>query len=462
MTGRLQLIEQKLIAIDPAGFQNLCDAYLILRENEYSSLNRTGSQLGKQKTVIGTPDSFVRLEDNKLAYIEYTTQAESKVSKIIDDIDKCLDESKTGVSPEKLYQIIVCFNSRLTIDEEIEIQKYVESISKRIELIGIDTLALEILSKYVLLSRDFLGIPIDTGQILPFDKFIAEYNNKANQLSTPLDNEFLHRNEELQEILDYLKTGDLILLSGAPGVGKTKIGIKAIQEFIVENRTYTSYAIAKKDVDIFEDLRIQLSVDKDYVLLIDDANRQLSNLTQILGVFKEDRKGKIKIIITVRNYALNDIYKLTNDLDNHIVDVKKFTDEEITQIIASDSFKILNNKYQKKIVEISDGNARLAVMASRLANEKQTEFLWGDVSDLFDSYFDKFISDFDLFQNKTILKVLGIISFCYTINRNDKAFIESLLKLFEIDYYDFNEAIEELHKRELIEVQYNHARISER
>lgn len=461
MTGRLQLIEQKLIAIDPAGFQNLCDAYLILRENEYSSLNRTGSQLGKQKTVIGTPDSFVRLEDNKLAYIEYTTQAESKVSKIIDDINKCLDESKTGVSPEKLYQIIVCFNSRLTVKEEIEIQKYIESKSKKIELIGIDILALEILSKYVLLSRDFLGIPIDTGQILPFDKFIAEYNNKANQLSTPLDNEFLHRNIELQEILDYLGIGDLLLLSGAPGVGKTKIGIKAIQEFIEKNTTYTSYAIAKKDVDIYEDLKIQLSVDKDYILLIDDANRQLSNFTQILGVFKEERKGNIKIIITVRNYALNDIYKLTNELDKHIVEIKKFTDEEITQIIASDSFKILNNKYQKKIVEISDGNARLAVMAARLANEKQTKFLWGDVSDLFDSYFDKFISDFDLFKNKTILKVLGIVSFFFTINRNNKTFIESLIKIFDIDYYEFNEAIEELHKRELIEVQFNRARVSE-
>lgn len=121
----------------------------MLRENEYSSLNRTGSQLGKQKTVFGTPGSFIRLKDNKLAFIEYTTQADSKVSKITGDIDKCLDESKTGVSPEKMHQIIVCFNSRLTIEEEIEIQKYAESKSKRIELIGIDTLALEILSKYV-------------------------------------------------------------------------------------------------------------------------------------------------------------------------------------------------------------------------------------------------------------------------------------------------------------------------
>jgi len=213
MTGRLQLIEQKLIAIDSAGFQNLCDAYLILRENEYSSMNRTGSQLGKQKTVLGTPDSFIRLKDNKLACVEFTTKTDDKVSKIIADIDKCLDESKTGVSPEKVYQIIVCFNSRLTIKEEIEIHEHAKSKNISIELIGIDTLILEILSKYVLLSRDFLGIPIDTGQILSLDRFIAEYNNKANQLSTSLDNIFLHRNKELQEIHDYLITGDLILIS---------------------------------------------------------------------------------------------------------------------------------------------------------------------------------------------------------------------------------------------------------
>lgn len=461
MTGRLQSIEQKLTAIDPAGFQNLCDAYLILRENEYSSLNRTGSQLGKQKTILGTPDSFVRLENNRLAYIEYTTQTDSKVSKIKDDIDKCLDESKTGVPSDNVYQIIVCFNSRLTVVEEVEIQTYAESKNKRVELIGIDTLALEILSKYVLLSRDFLGIPIDTGQILPFDKFIAEYNNKARQLSTPLDNKFLHREEELEDILQHLELEDLIILSGSPGVGKTKIGIEAINKFRENHSDYTSFAISKKDVDIFEDLRIQINVDKNYILLIDDANRQISNLSQILGVFKEVRAGKIKIVITVRNYALSDIYKASFEFKNHTIKIQKFTDDEIIQIIASDSFGILNPKYQKKIVEISDGNVRLAIMAARLAKEKQTEFLWGDVSDLFDSYFDKFLTDFDLFENKTLLKTLGIISFFFTLNRDDKALTNSLLELFEINYYEFNEAIEELHKRELIEVRYNHARISE-
>lgn len=85
----------------------------------------------------------------------------------------------------------------------------------------------------------------------------------------------------------------------------------------------------------------------------------------------------------------------------------------------------------------------------------------GDVSDLYDSYFQTFIKDFDIFGNKILIKTLGIISFFFTIDRSNKEFIETILNSFGIDYHDFNEAIDELEKRELVEVQYNHARVSE-
>jgi hypothetical protein len=98
MTGRLKLIEQQLLGIDGAAFQNLCDTYLYLREESVTSISRIGSQFGKQKTVKGTPDTFFRLQDGTLRYVEYTTQAGSLVGKIKEDIDKCLDEKKTGVS----------------------------------------------------------------------------------------------------------------------------------------------------------------------------------------------------------------------------------------------------------------------------------------------------------------------------------------------------------------------------
>lgn len=46
---------EELLNIDAAGFQNLCDTYLSLRETEYRSYNRTGSQLGKQKPLREHP-----------------------------------------------------------------------------------------------------------------------------------------------------------------------------------------------------------------------------------------------------------------------------------------------------------------------------------------------------------------------------------------------------------------------
>lgn len=461
MSGRLQLIEQKLLAIDGAGFQNLCDSYLSLREDEYSSLNRTGSQFGKQKTIIGTPDTFLRLGENKLAYVEYTTQAHSVVSKIREDIDKCLDKSKTKIDSKLVHKIIICLNSRLSVEEETQVQEYVKDKRISLELIGIDTLALEIMSKYLLLAREYLGIALDTGQILPFDKFIKEYNNKANKLSTPIDNIFFHRRSELETINKVLSQKDLLILSGAPGIGKTKIGIEAVQNFIKKYPSYSSYVIAKKDVDIFEDLKIQIRPDKDYVLLIDDANRQLPNLRQIFGIFKEYRTGKLKLIITVRSYALIDIRSCSIEFDSETIDIPKFTDEEVVEILKSDSFKIRNHKYQKKIVEIADGNPRLAIMGARIALEKQANFLFGNVSDLFETYFTSFSMDFNLFEKPELLKALGLISFFFTIERENKEFVKKLLSTFNIDYYHFNEAVEELHKKELVEIQYNHIRISE-
>jgi hypothetical protein len=460
-SGRLKLIEQQLLSIDSAGFQNLCDIYLAYREQEILSLHRLGSQLGKQKTVKGTPDTFFRLSDGSLRYVEFTTKTDGLVTKIKEDINKCLDQSITGVPTSEIEKLIICFNSRLDAEEETVISQYAISKNIRIELIGLDWLALEIYSKYLILAKDILGIPLDTGQLLPLQNFIEEYNNKAGKLSTPLDNIFLHRKEELAEIENILAVNDLVIISGFPGVGKTKIALESINKFLLVNPDYYALAVSKKDQDISEDLKIHLQQEKNYILLVDDANRQLINFKQILGVFKEVRKGNIKLVITVRDYAINDVLGTCFEYEPIKINLKKFTDAEITELISSDSFEIRNPKYQKRIVEVANGNARLAAMAARIAKQKQEFFLIGDVSDLYDSYFQTFIKDFNIFGDKSLIKTLGIISFFYTIDRNNKEFIETILKSFEIGYHDFFEAIDELEKRELVEVQYNHARVSE-
>lgn len=56
--NRLQTIENALSAINETVFQELCDSFLVLKNNNYRAFSRTGSQSSKQKTIKGTPDTF--------------------------------------------------------------------------------------------------------------------------------------------------------------------------------------------------------------------------------------------------------------------------------------------------------------------------------------------------------------------------------------------------------------------
>lgn len=464
MTGRLQLIEQRLLGIDSAEFQNLCDLYLLSTEKDILSINRIGSQLGKKKTVKGTPDTFIRLEYNGIVYVEFTTTSKGIVNKIKGDIRKCLNSKITGIPKKDIQIIIIFYNSRLNSKEDQEIFQFAYSKKIALKLIGLDRLALDICLNYQFISKEILGIPFDTGQLLPLKSFIDEYNNKAAQLSTPLDNLFLHRSAELNDISNKLESSDLLIISGSSGVGKTRIAIQFMDMFLSRNKTYSALAVSNKNQDIYEDLKIHLQHNKDYILLIDDANRQLPNLKQILGVFKEVRSSNLKLIITVRDYAKSDIEKECIDFSYDETKLEKFTDPEITELIESDSFKITHSTYQRKIVEIADGNPRLAIMAARLALREQFGFLEGGgerIYELYDYYFKNFIKDFDLFGNNSLIKTLGIISFFYSIDTNDKVLISKVLESFNIAYYDFHDSISELEKRELVEVKFDNVRISE-
>ena len=68
---------------------------------------------------------------------------------------------------------------------------------------------------------EYLNLPFDTGQVVSIDRFIAEYNTNSQSISTPLDNSFHHREVELEELKTIISEENLIILNGAPGVGKS-------------------------------------------------------------------------------------------------------------------------------------------------------------------------------------------------------------------------------------------------
>src|SRR5690554_1078375 len=108
--SRLQAIENELSSINQAAFQELCDSFLVLRNSNYSAFSRTGSQSGKQKTIKGTPDTFLLLPNGKYIFVEYSTNITAGLKKLEEDIKKCIDTNKTSVPVNQIAEIILCVN----------------------------------------------------------------------------------------------------------------------------------------------------------------------------------------------------------------------------------------------------------------------------------------------------------------------------------------------------------------
>jgi hypothetical protein len=438
--SKISIIEERLKAINETVFQELCDAYISLKYHKSRAFSRTGTQLGKQKTKKGTPDSFVQLDDGTYLFIESTTQQTNLLEKFKGDVSGCLAELDKSIPREKLREIILCFNSKVNTSITNTIAEFANPI--KVRFISADDLAMQISLQYRTIAKEYLDLPLDSGQIVTLERFVEQYNQNSQSIATPLNNQLLHRESELSSVTGMLNDSDLIVISGAPGIGKTKLAVEAIAEF-QRKFEYSSYAVLNKDYDILEDLAFYFDSTSQNILFIDDANR-LDRLLQIKGFTEDVKPGQLKIVLTVRDYALDQIKNLMPGIS--VFELPSLSEDQIIDIIKNEPFKITNEDYHSKILDISKCNTRLAIMAARLAVEKNDLNALNEVFDLFHEYFKTFIRDNGLLQDKTVLKSLGVISYFNTIPLGSSELLQKILINFQLSRTEFTESITKLRK----------------
>lgn len=460
--AKYQSIVNELEAINGAVFQELCDKLLILENIVHVSFSRTGSHKTKQKTISGTPDSSFMLQDGTFIFNEVTTNT-SNANKLKDDIHYCFDVTKSKVQSEDISTIILCYNWNINEAEQKELFELARTYNQKvgIQFYSLDRIAILLNTKYKDLVREYLHLPIDTGQVVSVDAFISEYDQKALQgISTSLSNKFHHREDEKSELLKSIKSSEYTIVSGSPGVGKTKLALETIKEFLMMNQSYYAFCISYKSCDLLEDLNLHLDPQKNYILFVDDANRN-DRLRQIIGFKNSVRKGDLKIIMTVRDYALVELRRVFAENTPKIISISKLDDPHIVDIIESDPFKILNSDFQEAILSVAHGNVRIAIMAALYAKETQDLRALSELSDLFDKYYTTLISDSEEFESELNLKCLGLISFFGNIKYLEREPVESILNLFDITYESFADTIQTLDRLELIEINYGYVKIIE-
>ncbi|WMJ78701.1 MULTISPECIES: ATP-binding protein [unclassified Sedimentibacter] len=446
--AKIETIKQKIRTLDAGSFQNLCDSYLY--KIGYPNIVSLGGEAGTRKTTSGTPDTYFNTSDGKYIFVEYTTQKTSLFTKIKDDLAKCLDVSKTGVTHDKIAEIIYCHtSSNITPLQDDKVKTLCEDVGIKLTIIGIDKLAEDLYLLYPIIVRDFLGISISTDQIQSCDDFVRYYN--SNRMAAPIDTKFLFRDKEIDNINKAYQKSDIVILSGAAGTGKTRLALHYAKSYSsTHNEKF--YCIHSNALPIYEDLKLFIDNPGNYFLFIDDAN-QLSGLQHIIRYTTMKPDGyNVKILITVRDYALQ---KVTNDIREitsyENINICSFTDDEIKKLLET-VLGITNSDYQGRIIKISEGNARIAILAGKVACSSNRLDSINDVSQLYEDYYGSSLKKQQLLIDNNMCVTAGIVAFLEAIHLEH---IDSFLPILQekgLGRDRFIENIRKLHEQEIVDI----------
>lgn len=440
-------VKDRISQLNQANFQILCDELLV--KEGYLGIVSLGTKEGTEKTTPGTPDTYFCLGEGKYIFAEYTTQKNGLPAKIRADIDKCLDEEHTKIPLCDIIEIVYCHtSSNISPASDRELRSICEGKGIKLTLLGVDLLA-EKLMNYPSIIKDILGLTIDSEQIQSIDDFKKQYN--TNAMAATLETEFLFREKEIEALDKAFDDASVVLLVGPAGTGKTRLAIEYSQ-LHAEKYNERLLCIHDRSLPMYEDLKLYFEKPRDYFILVDDAN-QISELEHVVEYVNKTESGyNVHILMTVREYAVGKVKSDINGVIRYeVINVVPFSDEEISTLMEK-HYNILNSHYLERIVQIAEGNARIAMLAGKIAYDANRLDAISDVSDLYEDYYGKVLRESEIEVNDELLVSAGIMAFLNAVHLDRIDSIVPILEEKGLSKEDFEKNIHTLHEYEIVDI----------
>jgi hypothetical protein len=96
----------------------------------------------------------------------------------------------------------MCCTSELSVKNREKLQEQCKNSKVNLNMFGLSAISYDLLEKYPSIAKDHLGVEVDTGQIVPLNKFVSLY--ESNKLATTLRTNFHFRADEKDNLLSHL------------------------------------------------------------------------------------------------------------------------------------------------------------------------------------------------------------------------------------------------------------------
>ena len=348
--SKINVIQNAIKELEGGSFQKLFDAYLY-KKYKFKNIQTLGVQDGTNKSTKGTPDSFVLEEDGNYILIMYGTVETQAFEKMKKDILSCFNKDKLEIDENKIKKIICAYSStNIHVEQQEELKGMISGID--IETIGLSTISHDLLVNYPFLAAEFLNISVDTHQIFSREEFIKVYDK--NGMNAPLGMDLHCREQEKEQLYSAFSSYPITLITGASGVGKTRLVLEVCKQFEFEG--WNVLCVKNNGELLYNDIQYHISNDEKCILFIDDAN-QTTSLEYILDYVASISNGNtVKLVMTVRDYAKHRVESIVRQymIPQEII-IKVLKDEEIKEILK-ENLGIVNEDYLERIAQIAKGN----------------------------------------------------------------------------------------------------------
>jgi len=455
MKSDYKKIENALLAVDQAKFQDIVGHILHGECKDIKNFVKLGSAKGTNKTRSGVPDTFFQLSNGNFLFVEVTTQRDGLGGKIIADLNNCKEKAKKEDIPVERV-IYACNQAKPAIEKILEYETLCKGFCKAenpFEIWGLDHLSTLLSTRYRHIASSELGIAFTFGSFQVLDEWFV------NKLDVSQDHEFLHREDDIAIITESLMANKVVLLHGKPGCGKTRLAVQIASQF-EEKRGFRAFITKGSNTKIMDDLHLENN-GRDILIILDDVNR-MPYLKEFINY--SNKYKNVNVIATVRDYAFGDIM---SDLKNYELEAYVTTKE--IELLTWDKQEAIIRKIAPKanfemlrlVREIAHENLRFGVMCAMILAEGKDAPK--TIKDLMDEHFKAFDGDIKREENvdkatlKIYRKALLTVAILHRVVDVESRYtgqnsLDTILQKFNLSRFDFLDAMNYWDNKEYINI----------